>query len=191
MTQPPRARPPDSAPPRRSKHPGRVGTLGKVAVRFEHPAQPLAAAFLRAAALGDAASLWQALSRESRGLLEGSYAARAGLSLAHAAGVGEEDEDARLAEVAAPLLSNLLRNLEGAAKLNATGVSTARLVSRREAYVLLLPEVGEMRFVREEDWRPSHLLGFVHEEREWRVDLGLTAELSEEAGTPDPLGGLR
>ena len=160
-------------------------------VQFEHPTQPVAASFLRAAALGDAAALWEALSRESRGLLEGSYAARAGLALAHTAGVGDKAADARLAEVAAPLLSSLLRNLGGEAKLNATGVSAARLVSRREAYVLLLPDVGDMRFVREEDWRPSHLLGFAYEDREWCVDLGLTAALSAEAGLPDPLGGLR
>ena len=191
MTQPPRGRLPDSGAPQNSKHGGRAGALGNVKVQFEHPTQPRAASFLRAAALGDAPALWEMLSRESRGLMEGSYAARSGLALARAANVGEEDADARLAEVAAPLVANLLRNLGGEAKLNATGVSAARLVSRREAYVLLLPEVGEMRFAREEDWRPSHLLGFVYDDREWRVDLGLTAVLSEEAGLPDPLGGLR
>lgn len=169
----------------------RVTDPSGFAVHYEHPTQPLAATFLKAAAEGDLASLWEGLSRESRGLLEGRYAARTGVRLASAAHVGDEDGDSRLAEVAAPLRASVLGALGGAEKVNAIGVSAARLVSRGEAFVLLLPDVAGTSFAREDDWRPAHLLAFVHEDRSWRVDLGLTATLSEEAGLPDPLGDPR
>jgi hypothetical protein len=71
------------------------------------------------------------------------------------------------------------------------GISAARLVDRATAYVLLLPDFGEERIVAESDWRPSHLLAFVYESREWLVDLGRTAELSSAADLPDPLGAIR
>jgi hypothetical protein len=70
-------------------------------------------------------------------------------------------------------------------------VSNARLVDRNTAYVLLLPEFGDERVVAEEDWKPSHLLAFIHESRDWLLDLGKTAELSADAELPDPLGGIR
>ena len=57
--------------------------------------------------------------------------------------------------------------------------------------MLLLPEFGEERVVSEGEWKPSHLLAFVHESREWLLDLGRTAELSSDAELPDPLGGIR
>ena len=41
-------------------------------VAYEHPTQLLASTFLRALALDDHAVVWERLSRESRGLLEGS-----------------------------------------------------------------------------------------------------------------------
>ena len=159
-------------------------------VHYEHATQPLAAGFLKAAAEGDLATLWSSLSLESRGLLEGRYAAQRALRLARAAGVGDEDGDARLAEVAGPLAASVVAALGGVPRVNATGVSAARLLSRGEAFVLLLPEVAASAFVREEEWKPAHLLGFVYENREWKVDVGLTATLSEEAGLPDPLGEL-
>ncbi len=160
-------------------------------VQFEHPTQLLASTFLRALAEDDIAIVWERLSRESRGLLEGLYAAHRELAVHHAAGVGAGGADARLAEVVAPLRSAALRVSGGAERVLAYGVSAARLVDRRTAYVLLLPEFGEERIVAEAEWRPAHLLAFVHESREWLVDLGLTAALSVEAGLPDPLGEVR
>lgn len=163
---------------------------GPVPVAFEHPTQLGAAAFLRAVLEGDLARMWEALSRESRGLLEGRYASRLGVSLARAAGVGETVEaDARLAQVAGPLRESVLAALGGEAGVGAMGISAARQPSRRQVYVLLLPDFGEERIATEQDWRPAHLLAFVYEEREWRVDIGLTAALSAEAGLSDPLGG--
>jgi hypothetical protein len=159
-------------------------------VHYEHATQPLAARFLKAAAEADLAGVWELLSLESRGLLEGRYAAQERLRLSRAAHVGEEDGDARLGEVAGPLAASVVGALGGAARVNAMGVSAARLLSRAEAFVLLLPDVETTAFVREDDWRPAHLLGFVYENREWKVDLGLTASLSEEAGLADPLGQL-
>ncbi|TMD58328.1 MAG: hypothetical protein E6I87_12895 [Chloroflexi bacterium] len=159
-------------------------------VHYEHPTQPLAAAFLKAAAADDLAGLWLALSRESRGMFEGRYATRERLRLSRAAHVGEDDGDARMTEVAGPLAESVRSALGGAPRVNAMGVSAARLLSRVEAFVLLLPDVEGTAFVREDDWKPAHLLGFVYENREWKVDLGLTAVLSEEAGLPDPLGEL-
>ena len=160
-------------------------------VRYEHETQPLAASFLRAAVEGDHETLWDALSHESRGLLEGRYAAHVGLRLASASGVGDDEGDERLAEIAAPVATGIVAAIGGAAAVNATAVSAARMLSRREAFVLLLPAFdGETTFVREEEWRPAHVLGFVYEDRAWRVDLGLTAALSADAGLRDPLGEI-
>src|SRR5207237_22758 len=55
-------------------------------VQFEHPTQIAASTFLRAVAANDVALVWQRLSRETRGLLEGLYAARNTVALHHAAG---------------------------------------------------------------------------------------------------------
>lgn len=158
--------------------------------QFEHPTQDAASAFLHAVLAGDAAAMWQRLSRETRGLLEGLYAARAGVSLRHAAGVEGDGADERLGAVLAPLRASVLAAL-GEDRIGGYGVSNARLVDRNTAYVLLLPEFGDERVVSEEDWRPSHLLAFIHESREWLLDLGRTAELSADAELPDPLGGIR
>jgi len=159
-------------------------------VQFEHPTQLAASAFLRALSEGDAATAWEHLSRETRGLLEGLYAARNAVALHRAAGVESSAEDARLAEVVAPLRAAVVAAL-GVDRLGGFGVSGARVVDRNTAYVLLLPEFGDERIVAEADWKPSHLLAFVHESREWLVDLGRTAVLSAEADLPDPLGAIR
>ncbi len=159
-------------------------------LQFEHPTQSAASAFLLAAAEGDVSTMWSGLSRETRGLLEGLYAARAGVSLRVAAGVESGGADARLGEVVAPLRATILGAL-GAERIGGYGVANARLVERGVAYVLLLPEFGEERVVSQEEWKPSHLLAFVHESREWLLDLAKTADLSAEAGLPDPLGGIR
>ncbi len=160
-------------------------------VHYEHATQPLAASFLRAAAEDDLAAFWGALSSESQGLLEGRYASRHGVRLAGAAGVGRESGDERLREVATPLAASLRAALGGVHAVNAIAVSAARMLSHGEAFVLLLPRFAGDGFVREDEWRPGHLLGFVYEDREWKVDLGLTAELSADADLPDPLGELR
>ena len=55
-------------------------------LQWEHPTQIAASTFLRAVLEGDAVAMWAALSRESRGLLQGLYAARAGISLRSASG---------------------------------------------------------------------------------------------------------
>jgi hypothetical protein len=158
-------------------------------VHFEHPTQPLAASFLKAAAEGRHEAVWGALSHETRGLLEGRYASRLGLRLASASGVGDEEGDARVGELAGPVALAIVTALGGPDAVNATAVSAARLLTRREVFVLLLPRFdGASTFVREEEWKPGHVLGFVYEDREWRVDLGLTATLSDDAGLPDPLG---
>jgi len=159
-------------------------------VQFEHPTQLAASTFLRAVAEGDAVTAWQRLSRETRGLLEGLYAARARLALDRAAGVEPSGEDARLAEVVAPLGRAILEALGGAGRVGGFGVSAARLVDRATAYVLLLPDFGEERMVTEEEWKPSHLLAFVHESREWLVDLARTAALSADAELPSPFGAI-
>ena len=160
-------------------------------IQFEHPTQLAASTFLRAVSDNDAAAMWEKLSRETRGLLEGLYAARSAVALQHAAGVESTVADARLAEVVAPLRLSVIAALGGAERMGAFGVSGARLVDRATAYVLLLPDFGDERIVSETDWRPSHLLAFVHESREWLVDLGRTAELSSEAELPNPLGVTR
>ena len=160
-------------------------------IQFEHPTQLAASTFLRAVSENDAAAMWGKLSRETRGLLEGLYAARSAVALQHAAGVEPSGEDARLAEVVAPLRLSVIAALGGSERLGAYGVSGARLVDRGTAYVLLLPDFGEERIVTASDWRPSHLLAFVHESREWLIDLGRTAELSSEAELPSPLGVTR
>ncbi|MDP9265628.1 MAG: hypothetical protein M3O91_05855, partial [Chloroflexota bacterium] len=77
-------------------------------VQYEHPTQLLASTFLRAVATGDAALLWERLSRETRGLLEGRYAAQARIALHRAAGVSTEAVDARLAAVIGPLRDAVL-----------------------------------------------------------------------------------
>jgi len=160
-------------------------------LQFDHPTQTSASMFLQAVAIGDAATIWASLSRETRGLLEGLYAGHAGLALHRAAGVGETGGDARLVEIVGPLRASVLAALGGAEKIGAYGVSGARLVDRNTAYVLLLPDFGDERVVNEEEWRPSHLLAFVHESRDWLVDLAKTSELSADAELPDLLGAIR
>jgi hypothetical protein len=160
-------------------------------LQFDHPTQTNASTFLQAVVAGDAAAVWEHLSRETRGLLEGLYAARAGVALRNAAGVDAFSGDARLSEMVAPLQAAVLSELGGPEKVGSYGVAGARLVDRNSAYVLLLPDFGEERVVTEAEWRPSHLLAFVHESREWLVDLGKTAELSADAALPDLLGAIR
>jgi hypothetical protein len=160
-------------------------------IQFEHPTQLAASTFLRAMVENDVTVVWERLSRETRGLLEGLYAARTAVALSHAAGVASTREDARLAEAVAPLRLSVMAALGGSEKVGGYGVSGARIVDRNTAYVLLLPDFGDERIVAETDWRPSHLLAFVHESREWLVDLGRTAELSADAELPDPLGAIR
>jgi hypothetical protein len=160
-------------------------------VAYEHPTQLLGSTFLRALAENDGAIVWERLSRESRGLLEGRYAAAARIALHRAASIEADGGDARLAEVVAPVRASALVVVGGPEKLLTFGVSAARLVDRGLAYVLLLPEFGEERIVAEAEWRPAHLLAFVYESREWLVDLGRTAELSADAELPDPLGQIR
>jgi hypothetical protein len=159
--------------------------------QFDHPTQLAASTFLRAIATGDSATAWSALSRETRGLLEGLYAARANVALRVAAGVESSGADARLGEVVAPLRAAVLESLGGAGRVNGYGVSGARLVDRATAYVMLLPDFGDERVVDEAAWKPSHLIAFVHESREWLIDLARTADLSSQAGLPDPLGSAR
>jgi len=160
-------------------------------LQFDHPTQTTASTFLQAIVTGDAATIWASLSRETRGLLEGLYAGHAGLALHRAARVGETEGDARLAEIVMPLRASVLGAFGGAQKIGAYGVSGARLVDRHTAYVLLLPDFGDERVVTEEEWRPSHLLAFVNESRDWLVDLGRTSELSADAELPDVLGAIR
>jgi len=160
-------------------------------IQFEHPTQLAASTFLRAVSENDASAMWEKLSRETRGLLEGLYAARSSVALQHAAGVESSGEDARLAEVVAPLRISVIVALGGAERMGGFGVSGARLVDRATAYVLLLPDFGDERIVTETDWKPSHLVAFVYESREWLIDLGRTAELSAEAELPNPLGVTR
>ena len=159
-------------------------------LQFEHPTQLAASSFLRATQVGDATAMWAALSRETRGLLEGLYAARSGVSLKLAAGIEGDGTDARLGSVLAPLRASILAAL-GEPKIGGYGVSNARVVDRGTVYVLLLPDFGEERVVSEDEWKPSHLLAFIHESREWLLDLAKTAELSADAELPDPLGGIR
>lgn len=159
-------------------------------LQHEHPTQLRATTFLRAVAERRPAAVWEALSSETRGLLEGLYAARAGVSLRSAAGVEGDGTDARLAAVLSPLVGSIEAALGGAERIGGYGVATARLVDRHTAYVLLLPDFGDERVVGEAEWTPSHLLAFVNESREWFLDLARTAELSAQAGLPDPLGGI-
>jgi hypothetical protein len=156
-----------------------------IRVQYEHETQALASEFLRALAADDVATVWERLSRESRGLLEGRFAARSGLALQEVAGA---DGDAR--RFATPLCEAAVAALGGAERIQQLGVSAARVVDRNTAYVLLLADFGPERIVAEEDWKPSHLIAFVNESREWLVDLGRTASLSAEAGLPDPLGPI-
>lgn len=160
-------------------------------LQFDHPTQTNASTFLQAIVASDAATIWACLSRETRGLLEGLYAARAGVALRNAAGVDASSGDARLSAMVAPLQASVLSALGGSEKIGGYGVAGARLVDRNSAYVLLLPDFGDERVVTEDEWRPSHLLAFVHESREWLVDLGRTSELSADAQLPDLLGAIR
>lgn len=160
-------------------------------MQFDHPTQTSASMFLQAVATGDAATIWAGLSRETRGLLEGLYAGHAGVALHRAAGVDGSSGDARLSEMVAPLQGSVLAALGGSGKIGGYGVSGARLLDRSTAYVLLLPDFGDERVVTETEWQPSHLLAFVHESREWLVDLGKTSELSADAELPDLLGAIR
>ncbi len=153
-------------------------------VEYEHPTQAIASAFLRALSDGDTAGAWDRLSRETRGLLLGLHAARDRLPLHDAATAADA------ASALAPLRDSALTVLGGAARIGTFGVSAARVVERGVAYVLLIPELAREGIVSEDDWRPAHLLAFVHESREWLVDLGRTAALSAEAGLPDPLGTI-
>lgn len=161
-----------------------------IRVALEHPTQAVASAFLRALANDDAAAIFERLSRETRGLLEGLSAARRGIALHEAPGPD------RLREVVAPLRSSALQVLGGTERVLRFGVSGARVVDPHTAYVLLIPDVEREGIVSEADWRPAHLLAFVHEagappggsSKEWLVDLGRTAALSAEAQLPDPLG---
>jgi hypothetical protein len=159
----------------------------RIRVEHEHPTQAIASAFLRAVADDDAAAVFGRLSRETRGLLEGHYAARSGVALHEAA--------ERLREVVAPLRSAMLAVLGGPERIGRFGVSGARRVDAHTAYVLLIPDVETEGFVTEDRWRPAHLIAFVYESgappggsAEWLVDLGRTATLSAEAQLPDPLG---
>ncbi len=160
-------------------------------MQFDHPTQTNASIFLQAVATGDAATVWAGLSRETRGLLEGLYAGHAGLALHRAAGAGETEGDARLVEIVAPLRESVIAALGGADLVGGYGVSGARLADRNTAYVLLLPDFGDERVVTESEWRPSHLIAFIHESRDWLVDLAKTAELSADAELPDLLGAIR
>ncbi|HEX9436057.1 MAG TPA: hypothetical protein VGA16_02710 [Candidatus Limnocylindria bacterium] len=160
----------------------------RIRAELEHPAQGLASAFLRAIAEDDPAAVWERLSRETRGLLEGLHAARAGHALHEAAAPDAVD---RLREVLAPLRASALEVLGGPERLGRFGVSGTRVVDRQTAYVLLIPDVEKEGLLTEADWRPAHLIAFVHESREWLIDLGRTAALSAEAGLPDPLGIVR
>jgi hypothetical protein len=160
-------------------------------LQFDHPTQTNASTFLQAVVAGDAAATWAHLSRETRGLLQGLYAAHAGVALRNAAGVDGSAADARLVEIVAPLRESVIAVLGGLDVVGGYGVSGARLLDRGTAYVLLLPEFGDERVVTEDEWRPSHLLAFVHESREWLVDLAKTAELSADAELPDLLGAIR
>src|SRR3989442_13148296 len=136
-------------------------------VKFEHPPQPAATASLRAIATDEAATAWTHLSRETRGLLEGLYAARAQVALHTAAGVESSVEDARLAEAVAPLRGSILAALGGSDRVGAFGVSGARVVDRGTAYVLLLPDFGDERTVSQPDGRPSPLPPFLRESGGW------------------------
>ncbi len=103
-------------------------------IQFEHPTQLAASTFLRAVSENDAAAMWEKLSRETRGLLEGLYAARSAVALQHAAGVEPTGLDARLAEVVAPLRVSVIAALGGAERMGEFGVSGARLVDRATAW---------------------------------------------------------
>src|SRR4029078_8219180 len=107
--------------PRGAAHQGRRMRAPKM--QFEHPTQTAASAFLLATLAADAAAMWSSLSRETRGLLEGLYAARAGVALRAAAGVEGDGSDARLGEVLAPLRASVLSAL-GAETIGGCGGSS-------------------------------------------------------------------
>jgi len=103
-------------------------------VAYEHPTQLLASTFLRALAEDDGAVVWERLSRESRGLLEGRYAAAARIALHRAASIEAGDGDARLAEVVAPVRASALGVLGRPELLLSLGASAARLGRRGGAF---------------------------------------------------------
>jgi hypothetical protein len=152
----------------------------KIKAELEHPAQAVASAFLKALADGEAAGVFERLSRDTRGRLEGLHAARHGAAL-HEAPVA-------LGDIVAPLRASALAVLGDAERIGRFGVSGVRRVDRDTAYVLLIPDIERTGLLTEDQWRPEHLLAFVQESREWLVDLARTASLSAEAGLPDPLG---
>ena len=80
---------------------GHAARLGCTTVKVFPAATLGGPAFLRAVSDNDAAAMWEKLSGETRGLLEGLYAARSAVALQHAAGVESSGEDARLAVEAA------------------------------------------------------------------------------------------
>ena len=152
----------------------------KIKAELEHPAQAVASAFLKALADGEAAGVFERLSRETRGRLEGLHAARHGSAL--------HEAPAALAEIVEPLRSSALAVLGDPERIGRFGVSGVRRVDRETAYVLLIPDIERAGLLTEDQWRPEHLLAFVYESREWLVDIARTASLSAEAGLPDPLG---
>ncbi len=154
----------------------------RIRAELEHPAQRIASAFLRAIATGDAPGVWELLSPETRGLLEGLHAARSGVPLHEAGG--------SLADVVAPLRASALAVLGGPERIGRFGVSGARTVDRTTAFVLLIPDIQAEGLLAEADWHPAHLIALVYGSREWLVDLGRTAALSADAGLPDPLGRI-
>ena len=131
-------------------------------VQFEHPTQLAASAFLRALSEGDAATAWEHLSRETRGLLEGLYAARNAVALHRAA-------------VVAAL---------GVDRLGGFGVSGARVVDRNTAYVLLLPEFGDERKIADE-----RLSGEQPADRPSVGRLGYMDDVHVEIGVADQMCG--
>ena len=157
-----------------------MSRVDRIKAELEHPAQAIASAFLRALADGDAGAAFELLSHGTRGRLEGLHAARRGAALHEAA------PDVR--DIVEPLRASALAALGGAERTLRFGVSGVRVVERDTAYVLLLPDIERDGLLDEADWRPAHLLAFVRESREWRVDLASTAALSADAGLPDPLG---
>ena len=150
-------------------------------LEHEHPTQGIASTFLRALADDDPAAVFELLSRETRGRLLGAFAARAGMALHEAA------SSERIEQIVAPLRASVLAAVGGIERLGVTG---GRVVGRGSAYVLLVPNVEESGLIAEAQWHPTHLIAFVHESREWLVDLERTAALSADAGLPDPFGGI-
>ena len=102
-------------------------------MQFDHPTQTSASTFLQAVVAGDAPAIWAHLSRETRGLLQGLYAAAAGVALRNAAGVDGTAADARLVEIVAPLRESVIAALGGIDLVGGYGISGARLADRSTA----------------------------------------------------------